>query len=61
VVGGLVLVMVLLVQSFLGPVFGYHCHTPARAIENMHSMDGLRARFNEDAGSLRLILLLSPT
>lgn len=55
------LVVVLLVQSFLGPVFGYHCHTPARAIENMHSMDGLRARFNEDAGSLRLILLLSPT
>ena len=55
------LVTVLLVQSFLGPVFGYHCDTPSRAIENMRSMDDLRARFNEDAGSPRLILLLSPT
>jgi hypothetical protein len=60
VVGGLVLALVLLVQSFLGPVFGYRCDTPARTIEDMRSTDDLRTRFNEDARSPRLILLLSP-
>lgn len=54
------LALVLLVQSFLGPVFGYRCDTPARTIEDMRSTDDLRTRFNEDAGSPRLILLLSP-
>lgn len=55
------LVLVLLVQSFLGPVFGYRCDTPARTLEDMRSMDDLRTRFNEDTGSPCLILLLSPT
>jgi hypothetical protein len=52
---------VALVQSFLGPGLGYRCDEPARALADMNSMDDLRARFNEDAGSPRLVLLLSPT
>ena len=52
---------VALVQSFLGPVLGYRCDEPANALADMDSMDDLRTRFNEDAGSPRLVLLLSPT
>ena len=52
---------VALVQSFLGPIGGYRCEEPARTLADMNSMDDLRARFNEDAGSPRLVLLLSPT
>jgi hypothetical protein len=52
---------VALVQSFLGPVLGYRCDEPAKALTNMHSMDDLRARFNDGASSARLVLLLSPT
>jgi hypothetical protein len=52
---------VALVQSFLGPVLGYRCEEPAKVLANMSSMDDLRARFNSDAGSPRLVLLLSPT
>jgi len=52
---------VALVQSFLGPVLGYRCDEPAKVLANMSSMDDLRARFNEDTGSPRLVLLLSPT
>ena len=52
---------VALVQSFLGPVLGYRCDEPANVLANMDSMDDLRARFNDGAGSPRLVLLLSPT
>jgi hypothetical protein len=52
---------VALVQSFLGPVLGYRCDEPADALANMRSIDDLRARFNDGAGSPRLVLLLSPT
>ncbi len=52
---------VVLVQSFLGPVLGYRCDEPANALADMNSMDDLRARFNDGAGSPRLVLLLSPT
>lgn len=52
---------VALVQSFLGPVLGYRCDEPANTLVGMRSMDDLHARFNEDAGSPRLVLLLSPT
>jgi hypothetical protein len=57
----LLLGAVALVQSFLGPVLGYRCEEPAKVLANMSSMHDLRARFNEDAGSPRLVLLLSPT
>ena len=50
-----------LVQSFLGPVLGYRCDEPAKTLVDMRSMDDLRARFNGDADSPRLVLLLSPT
>jgi hypothetical protein len=52
---------VALVQSFLGPVLGYRCDEPANALAEMDSMDDLRTRFNDAAGSPRLVLLLSPT
>jgi hypothetical protein len=52
---------VALVQSFLGPVLGYRCDEPAKVLANMSSMDDLRARFNDAAGSPWLVLLLSPT
>jgi hypothetical protein len=52
---------VALVQSFLGPVLGFRCDEPANALADMDSMDDLRARFNDAAGSPRLVLLLSPT
>ena len=52
---------VALVQSFLGPIGGHRCEEPVRTLADMNSMDDLRARFNEDAGSPRLVLLLSPT
>jgi hypothetical protein len=52
---------VALVQSFLGPVLGYRCDEPAKVLADMSSMSDLRARFNEAAGSPRLVLLLSPT
>ena len=54
-------VAVALVQYFLGPIGGYKCDEPAKALADMSSMDDLRARVNEDAGSPRLVLLLSPT
>jgi len=52
---------VALVQFFLGPIGGYRCDEPAKALADMRSMDDLRARFNDGAGSPRLVLLLSPT
>jgi len=52
---------VALVQVFLGPIGGYRCDEPAKTLADMRSMDELRVRFNDDVGSPRLILLLSPT
>jgi hypothetical protein len=52
---------VALVRFFLGPIGGYRCDEPAKPLVDMRSMNDLRARFDEDAGSPRLILLLSPT
>ena len=65
ILGAIVVVLlggaVALVQSFLGPVLGYRCDQPSKVLTNMSSMDGLRTRFNDGAGSPRLVLLLSPT
>ncbi len=61
VVVALLVGAVALVQSFLGPVLGYRCDEPAKTLVDMRSMDDLSARFNSDAGSPRLVLLLSPT
>jgi hypothetical protein len=61
-VGAVLLVgAVALVQVLLGSIVGYRCDEPAKALADMRSMDDLRARFNDGAGSPRLVLLLSPT
>jgi hypothetical protein len=52
---------VALVQFFLGPIGGYRCEEPVKALADMNSLDDLRARFNDATGSPRLVLLLSPT
>ena len=52
---------VALVQFLLGPIGGYRCAEPAKALADIGTIDDLRGRFNEDAGSPRLVLLLSPT
>ena len=61
VVAALLVGAVALVQFFLGPIGGYRCDEPAKALVDMNSMDDLSARFNSDTGSPRLVLLLSPT
>jgi hypothetical protein len=35
--------------------------TPAPVLTDLHSPDDLKARFNQDAGVPRIILLVSPT
>lgn len=35
--------------------------TPAPVLTDLHSPDDLKARFNQDAGEPRIILLVSPT
>jgi hypothetical protein len=35
--------------------------TPAPSLTDLHSPDDLKARFNQDAGVPRIILLVSPT
>jgi hypothetical protein len=52
---------VALVEFLLGPIGGYRCDEPAKALADMNSINDLRVRFNEDIGSPRLVLLLSPT
>ena len=61
VVAALLVGAVALVQFFLGPIGGYRCDEPAKALVDMRSMEDLRARFDAGAGSPRLVLLLSPT
>ena len=59
----LLLILVLVVaKPYLGAVLGLgfgggHGTT----LTDLHSVDDLRARFDADAGSPRLILLVSPT
>ena len=61
VVAALLAGAVALVQFFLGPLGGYRCDEPAKTLAAVRSVDDLRARFNDGAGSPRLVLLLSPT
>jgi hypothetical protein len=61
VVVALLVGVVALVQFILGLIGGYRCDQPAKTLVDMRSMDHLSHRFNDDAGSPRLILLLSPT
>jgi hypothetical protein len=58
----LLLIPVLVVaRPYLGAVFGLGFGGQGTTLTNLRSMDDLRARFDADAGSPRLILLASPT
>ena len=53
--------VLVVARPYLGAVFGLGFGGQGTTLTNLHSMDDLRARFDADAGSLRLILLASPT
>ena len=58
----LLLVPVLVVaRPYLGAVFGLGYGGRDTTLTNLRSMDDLRSRFDADAGSPRLVLLVSPT
>ncbi len=59
----LLLIPVLVVaRPFLGAVLGFGLgQEQAASLDELHSIDDLRARFNADEGSPRLVLLASPT
>jgi hypothetical protein len=58
----LLLIPVLVVaRPYLGAVFGLGFGGQGTTLTNLRSMDDLRARFDADAGSPRLVLLASPT
>jgi hypothetical protein len=46
---------------YLGAVFGLGFGGQDTTLTDLHSMHDLRARFDADAGSPRLVLLVSPT
>lgn len=57
---GITLALVVLgATRFLSPV--QPLSTPAAALEDLASIDDLKARFNADVGVPRIILLVSPT
>jgi hypothetical protein len=53
--------VLVVARPYLGAVFGLGFGGQGTTLTNLHSMDDLRARFDADAGSPRLILLASPT
>ena len=59
----LLLIPVLVVaRPYLGAVLGLGLgQERAESLVELHSMDDLRARFDADSGSPRLVLLASPT
>jgi hypothetical protein len=58
----LLLIPVLVVaRPYLGAVFGLGFGGQDTTLTELRSMHDLRARFDADAGSPRLVLLVSPT
>ncbi len=58
----LLLIPVLVVaRPYLGAVFGLGFGGQDATLTDLRSIDDLRARFDADAGSPRLVLLVSPT
>ena len=63
-VGGVLILIpvAVLARPYFGSVFGFSCsgdRTPS--LTDLRSVDDLRTRFDADAGSPRLVLLVSPT
>ena len=58
----LLLIPVLVVaRPYLGAAFGLGVGGQKTTLTDLRSIDDLRARFDADAGSPRLVLLVSPT
>ena len=58
----LVLIPVLVVaRPYLGAAFGLGIGGQHTTLTDLRSIDDLRTRFDADAGSPRLVLLVSPT
>ena len=58
----LLLIPVLVVaRPYLGAIFGLGFGGQDTTLTDLRSVDDLRTRFDADAGSPRLILLVSPT
>jgi len=59
-------VLLLTVMTGCGQVSGSRPHsdqatTAGRSLSDLHDLGDLRARFDQDAGKPRLLLLVSPT
>jgi hypothetical protein len=62
VILALLLIPVLVVaRPYLGAIFGLGVGGQDTTLTDLRSIDDLRARFDADAGSPRLVLLVSPT
>ncbi len=58
----LLLIPVLVVaRPYLGTIFGLGYGGQKTTLTDLRSVDDLRTRFDADAGSTRLVLLVSPT
>lgn len=54
-----VLIILLIAAAILLGLFSYPA--PNRALTELHNIDELKVRFNQDRGLTRLMLLISPT
>ena len=57
----LVIPVLVVARPYLGAIFGLGFGGQDTTLTDLRSVDDLRARFDADAGSPRLILLVSPT
>ena len=57
----LLIPLVVVARPYLGAVLGLGFGGQGTTLTNLRSMDDLRARFDADSGSPRLVLLVSPT
>jgi hypothetical protein len=53
--------VLVVAQPYLAAIFGLDFGGQETTLTDLRSVDDLRARFDADAGSPRLILLVSPT
>ena len=61
---GSVLILIpvaVLAQPYFGSVLGFSCGDRTPSLTDLRSVDDLRSRFDADAGSPKLVLLVSPT